>query len=79
MGFTVLDTQTMKPFIVSKMTFKGHSRSEAMLDHLDFRWDRKSKWHRLSDKESWNDLEVQSRSLEQHNSTGYISLSISGM
>jgi len=45
---------TMKPFTVSEMTFKGHSRSPAMSYFIRspglFMTDWKSKLHLLSDK-----------------------------
>jgi len=57
----------MKPYVVPEITFKGHSRSSAVLSFgrptgLSIR-DHKSRQHLFSDKNSWHDLEGRSRSL----------------
>jgi len=66
----------MKQFIVPEMTFKGHSRSSAVLDRLDFLSETIKVDYTifLHQKNSWNDLEGWSRSLAMSQFCNYISL-----
>ena len=58
---------SMKQFKVPEMTFKGHSRSPRISRFVRspglFIGDQKSRIHLFSDKNSWNNLQGQSRSL----------------